>query len=63
MPPPSKQPATQLPAATPDWITVELVEQTLRVWQPFYRDALSVEDAIGIIRNAASLMRALSQGR
>lgn len=63
MPSPPQQPGTRLllPAATPDWITVELVEHTLRVWQPYYRDPLSVEDAIGIIRRTASLLRTLSR--
>ena len=49
-----------LPAGTPAWISSELVEQTLKVWQPRYSEPLSVEDAIAILTGASGLMRALA---
>lgn len=52
----------QLPAATPEWVTRELVALTLRVWGPRYRVPLSVEDAVEIILNVARLYSVV-QGR
>jgi len=52
-----------LPAGTPDWITPELVEATIRTWQPYYKTPLTIDDAIEIIRNAGLLFDALSSRR
>jgi len=49
-----------LPAGTPAWITPELIEATIRTWQPYYKATLSTEDAIDIIRNAGLLFEAIS---
>ena len=35
-----------VPAGAPDWITPELVEATIRVWQPYYKDVLTPEEAV-----------------
>lgn len=51
--------AILLPAATPGWITAELVELTIRVWQPYYRETLSVEEAIDILRRTGALLTIL----
>ena len=51
-----------LPAGTPDWISPQLVEQTLRVWQPYSRQLLTVADAIEMILNVGRLSNALSRG-
>lgn len=51
-----------VPAGTPDWITAELIEQTIRVWQPYYPDILTPEEAVTMIRNVGRLYRALSSG-
>ena len=48
-----------VPAGTPDWITAELVEKTIRVWQPYYSTILTAEDAIGMIRSVGGLFQAL----
>jgi len=56
----SSGPTIELPPGTPSWISAELVEHTLRVWQPRYEATLSPEDAIGILVGAARLMNALS---
>jgi len=50
-----------LPLDTPVWITPELVELTQKVWQPYYTDELSVQDAITILRNASNLLGALTR--
>ncbi len=55
--------ATTVPAGTPDWITVELIEATIRTWQPYYATLLTTDDAIEIIRNAGRLFDALSTRR
>lgn len=52
-----------VPTGTPDWITAELVEKTIQVWQPYYKSPLSTDDAIEIIRNAGLLFDAFSSRR
>jgi hypothetical protein len=51
-----------LPAGTPDWITSELVEQTIRVWQPYYGPVVTPEDAVTMILNVGRLFDVLSSG-
>lgn len=52
-----------IPAATPAWITPELVAHTLRVWQPYYRERLTVADAVDIIVRVGRLCEVLSRER
>ena len=54
--------ASIVPAGTPDWITAELIEATIRVWQPFYLDVVTPEEAVTMIRNVGRLFQALSSG-
>jgi hypothetical protein len=51
-----------VPAGAPSWVTPELIEHTLRVWQPFYQDQLIPEDALEIILNIGCLVDVLSSG-
>ena len=51
-----------VPAGSPDWITAELIEQTIRVWQPHYEATLTVDEAITMIMNVGRLYQALSSG-
>jgi hypothetical protein len=51
-----------VPAGTPDWITAELVEATIRVWQPYYRAILTPEEAVTMILNVGRLYQVLSSG-
>jgi hypothetical protein len=51
-----------VPAGTPDWITPELVEETIRVWQPYYEAILTTEEAVTMILNVGRLYQALSSG-
>ncbi len=46
----------------PAWITPELIRATMEVWQPFYPEVLTEEDAVTIIQSVGSLFRALSSG-
>lgn len=52
-----------IPAGTPDWITADLIEATIRTWQPYYQTPLSTEDAIEMIRNAGLLFNVLASHR
>ena len=47
----------------PAWMTPELIESTLRVWQPYYEKPLTTDDAVEILRNVSQLMRALAPSR
>jgi hypothetical protein len=49
-----------VPAGTPDWITGELIEKTIRVWQPFYREVVTPEEAVTMILNVGRLYAVLS---
>ena len=51
-----------LPAGTPDWITADLIEQTIRVWQPYYGAVISPEEAVTMIQSVGRLYQALSSG-
>jgi hypothetical protein len=43
------------PQALPKWITRELLDRTIRVWQKFYPHALTDLDAAGILVSVARL--------
>ncbi len=49
-----------VPAGTPDWITPELIERTICVWQPFYAAILTPEEAVTMILNVGRLFDVLS---
>jgi hypothetical protein len=51
-----------VPPGTPDWLTAELIALTLHVWQPYYREPLTLEAAVEIIRSAGLLFEALRRG-
>jgi len=51
-----------VPAGTPDWITPELVEATIRVWQPYYETLLTPEEACKMIVNVSRLFQVFSSG-
>jgi hypothetical protein len=52
--------SSNVPAGTPDWITPELIEQTIRVWQPYYQATLTTEDAVTMILSVGRLYQAFS---
>ncbi len=46
------------PQTLPDWMTPELIAETLGVWQPHYPKRLTDEDAIEILRSVGQLFDA-----
>ncbi len=40
----------------PAWVTPALIDETLRVWNPWYKGTLSREHAVEILRNTARLL-------
>ncbi len=38
------------------WITPLLIAQTIKTWQPYYSEPLSVDDAIEILQNCGNLL-------
>ncbi len=46
--------------AVPDWLSDELLRKTLEVWQPFYDDPLTEEDAKYIILSVGRLIDIVS---
>lgn len=45
-----------LPAASPAWISAELVRRTLETWQPYYGRPLTIDEAIDILQNVGRLI-------
>ena len=44
----------------PSWITPELLEKTLEIWQPYYSYRLTRDDALAIIKSVGQLIEVLS---
>lgn len=57
-----QQPSCSVPAGAPGWVTVELMEQTWRVWQPYYREPLNALDLLEMILGVGRMLDLLSQG-
>lgn len=52
-----------VPTGAPAWVTPELLGQTLAVWQPYYQQTLTVDDALGMILDVTQLLDVLSGGK
>ena len=48
-----------VPPGAPSWITPDQIEDTLRVWQKYYRQLLLAEDALEILVNVRNLLDVL----
>ena len=48
-----------VPPGAPSWVTAELIAETLRVWQPYYRTPLTPEDALEMIIGVGQLFDVL----
>ena len=48
-----------VPPGAPKWITQEEIEDTLRVWQPRYKQLLTADDALEILINVRNLLDVL----
>jgi hypothetical protein len=57
---PSDAKHSTVPAGAPTWANSELIEQTIRVWQPYYTAPLTPEEAIAIIQSVGRLVEVLS---
>ena len=51
---------TTVPPGAPAWVTAELIEHTIRVWQPYYEGQLTPDEALAIIINVGRLFRVLA---
>lgn len=51
--------ASKQDTVLPSWITPELIEDTIRVWQPYYAEPLTQQDAIAILQNVGKLFDVL----
>ena len=49
------------PPGIPKWVTPELLADTLEIWQPYYREPLTVADSLGIILCVSKLAEALTE--
>ena len=47
------------PPVLPDWITPELITETIAIWQPRYSKRLTDQEAIEILRTVGQLFDAL----
>ena len=54
-------PVCVVPAGAPHWVTPELLTRTIEVWQPYYADSLTADDALGMILNVGNLFAVLSE--
>jgi hypothetical protein len=45
-----------VPDGAPSWITEELIEETIRVWQRFYDEPLSEENALVCLLDVSELL-------
>lgn len=52
--------ALSVPPGTPNWITSDLIEATVRVWQPFYNEPITSEVAVEMLIRVGQLFGALS---
>jgi hypothetical protein len=48
------------PPGAPAWVTAALIEHTIRVWQPYYANPLTIEDAIDMMQAVGQLVGILS---
>jgi hypothetical protein len=46
-----------VPPGTPPWITSELIEKTISVWQRFYAMPLTAEDVVEMLMRVSHLMK------
>ena len=46
----------------PAWITSELIRQTIKVWQPYYRSRLTADDAVTMIVAVSRMFEVIRRG-
>lgn len=50
------------PAGSPSWVTAEIIADTIATWQPYFREALTAEDALEILQDVGHLVDILGNG-
>ena len=50
-----------VPDGAPDWITDDLIVETLETWQPYYGGSLTVEDALEILVGVTKLFEFIDE--
>ena len=43
----------------PDWVSDDLLQKTIEIWQPYYPNQLTRDDAIAIINNVGGVIDCL----
>lgn len=51
----------RVPAGAPEWVTPELIEHTIKVFQPKYNEPLTPETALEMILNTVHLFDWLAE--
>lgn len=51
----------RVPPGAPAWVTPELIQHTLRVWQQFYEHPLTTQDALTMILSTGRIVEALAE--
>lgn len=51
----------KLPSGCPEWVTPELLADTIETWQPYYKETLTGEEALSIILNVARLSDTITE--
>jgi hypothetical protein len=52
-----------VPEGSPDWVTTDKIEDTIRVWQRYYREPLTAMDAVEILMNTRKLLEQIVRGQ
>lgn len=62
--PKPQQPGERIivPAGAPSWITADLIQQTLTVFQPRYTTTLTLDDAVAMLLTVGRLFGEFSRG-
>ena len=58
---PSWPPGTRSVPGLPAWVTDDWIDETIRVWQPYYKDPSTIHDAAEIIMNWDRLLGVLRE--
>lgn len=52
-------PKASLPPGAPAWVTAELLASTIAVWQPFYLEPLTYQEALDLVLGVGRLFAVL----
>ena len=57
------RPGPSVSAGLPEWITADLIADTIETWQPYYRKALTRAEAIDILLNVGRSLDVLTEAK